>query len=234
MKRCRHWVEVDSKMIDWQQIETVLLDMDGTLLDLHFDNFFWLEHLPRRYAQTHQLDLELAHQELMEKFRQQEGSLNWYCLDYWSEVLALDIPSLKREIQHKVSLRPQVKLFLQRLRNAKIRTLIVTNAHPASIELKMNCTDIGTQVDAIICSHDFNKPKEDPAFWREFAQQQAINKNRSLLIDDSLAVLRSARQFGIKYLLTISKPDSQQPQRKECEFQSIKGFADVMAQDFSR
>lgn len=219
-------------MIDWQQIETVLLDMDGTLLDLHFDNFFWLEHLPRRYAETHQLDFDRAYQELMAKFRQQEGSLNWYCLDYWSEELALDIPSLKREVQHKVALRPQVKPFLQRLRDAQIRTLIVTNAHPASIELKMDCTGIGIQVDAVICSHDFNKPKEDPAFWREFEQQQAINKNRSLLIDDSLAVLRSAKQFGIKYLLTISKPDSQQPHRQECEFRSIKGFADVLAQDF--
>ena len=26
-------------MINWQQIDTVFLDMDGTLLDLHFDNY---------------------------------------------------------------------------------------------------------------------------------------------------------------------------------------------------
>ena len=215
-------------MIDWQHIETVLLDMDGTLLDLHFDNFFWLEHVPRRYAQIHQLDFEQAHQELMAKFSQQEGNLNWYCLDYWSEVLALDIPDLKREIQHKIALRPQVSAFLQYLRNIPIRTLIVTNAHPASIDLKMNCAGLDVQVDGVICSHDFNRPKEAPEFWREFERQHSIDKNHTLLIDDSLAVLRSAKQFGIKYLMSISKPDSRQPAREECEFQSIEDFADMI------
>ncbi|HBT55971.1 MAG TPA: haloacid dehalogenase, partial [Pseudomonas sp.] len=33
-------------MLNWNAIDTVLLDMDGTLLDLHFDNHFWLEHMP--------------------------------------------------------------------------------------------------------------------------------------------------------------------------------------------
>ena len=45
-------------MIDWSCIDTVLLDMDGTLLDLHFDNFFWSEHLPRTYALRHQISKE--------------------------------------------------------------------------------------------------------------------------------------------------------------------------------
>ncbi|MCP4043692.1 MAG: haloacid dehalogenase, partial [Gammaproteobacteria bacterium] len=35
-------------VINWNSIHTVLLDMDGTLLDLHFDNQFWLEHVPLR------------------------------------------------------------------------------------------------------------------------------------------------------------------------------------------
>ena len=43
-------------MIDWDSIDTVLLDMDGTLLDLHFDNYFWTEHLPDIYSRKHQLD----------------------------------------------------------------------------------------------------------------------------------------------------------------------------------
>ncbi|HNG60363.1 MAG TPA: haloacid dehalogenase, partial [Cellvibrionaceae bacterium] len=37
-------------MIPWQAIDTLLLDMDGTLLDLHYDNYFWLEYLPRAFA----------------------------------------------------------------------------------------------------------------------------------------------------------------------------------------
>jgi putative hydrolase of the HAD superfamily len=41
--------------IDWSRIDTVLLDMDGTLLDLRFDNWFWQELIPSRYAAAHGL-----------------------------------------------------------------------------------------------------------------------------------------------------------------------------------
>ena len=71
-------------MFDWEDIDTVLLDMDGTLLDLHFDNHFWLEYVPQRYAEQHGISLDAAKQELMQRYRQVEGTLDWYCVDYWS------------------------------------------------------------------------------------------------------------------------------------------------------
>ena len=46
--------------LPWSDIDTVLLDMDGTLLDLHFDNHFWLEHLPQRYAELHGVSRAMA------------------------------------------------------------------------------------------------------------------------------------------------------------------------------
>ena len=71
--------------------------MDGTLLDLHFDTFFWLEHLPVRYAQLHSIDRDEARQWLHQRIRAEQGTLNWYCLDYWSEELDVDIKALKHE-----------------------------------------------------------------------------------------------------------------------------------------
>ncbi len=44
-------------MIVWDEINTVLMDMDGTLLDLYFDNHFWQELIPLRYAQQNGMDL---------------------------------------------------------------------------------------------------------------------------------------------------------------------------------
>ena len=36
-----HWfARGKRKMLDWTAIRTVLIDMDGTILDLNFDNLF--------------------------------------------------------------------------------------------------------------------------------------------------------------------------------------------------
>ena len=73
--------------LPWNAIDTVLLDMDGTLLDLHFDNHFWLQHLPQRYAELHGVSRALADAELLPLFREHAGTLNWYCTDFWSREL---------------------------------------------------------------------------------------------------------------------------------------------------
>jgi len=93
-------------MVDWHSLETVFLDMDGTLLDLHFDNHFWLEHLPLRYAQKNNLQPQVAKQQLMALLMAQSGSLNWYCTDYWSNRLSLDITGLKAEVGERIGYRP--------------------------------------------------------------------------------------------------------------------------------
>jgi putative hydrolase of the HAD superfamily len=90
----------------WEKIDTVLLDMDGTLLDRYFDDHFWLEHVPGEYARLRGMALEDAKKELFEKYRSQEGTLNWTDLDYWSERLGLDIPTLKRQVDHLIAVHP--------------------------------------------------------------------------------------------------------------------------------
>lgn len=220
-------------MVNWHQIETVFLDMDGTLLDLHYDNYFWLTLVPQRYAEHHELNTDHATRDLFKQFKQHEGSLNWYCLDFWSETLKLDIPKLKQEIKHKIRFRPQVEKFLRQLQESDKETLIVTNAHWDSIRLKLQQTGLERWVDRVLCSHDFDVPKENPVFWPRLQKQHPFDKASTLLIDDSLAVLRSAREYGIAHLLTITQPDSQQPHRKTDEFSSVDHFSDIQLKDRS-
>lgn len=214
-------------MLDWQNIDTVLLDMDGTLLDLHFDTFFWLEHLPLRYAEIHQLDAEQARQWLHSRIVAEQGTLNWYCLDYWTRELNVPIVELKKEVVEKIRFRPQVTDFLQTLKNHDIRSVIVTNAHRGSLNLKIDKTAIDQYVDRVISSHDFGVPKEDQQFWLQLQQQEPFDKERTLLIDDSLSVLKSAQDYGIRYLLSIYQPDSQLPKREIDEFSAIEHFDEI-------
>ncbi len=214
-------------MIDWSTIDTVLLDMDGTLLDLYFDNYFWLEHLPLRYAQHVGRPLELAQAELMARIDREQGTLNWYCLDYWTRELGLDIRQLKEEVQHLIAFRPHVQDFLAELKHSHHRLVLVTNAHRKSLSLKLSITGLDQYFDRLVSSHDFGLPKEDVGFWVALQQIEPYDKGRTLLIDDSASVLHSAHRYGIKHLLTILQPDSRKAPRPESEFPGLLGFEQI-------
>src|SRR5882724_12242766 len=91
-----HTQMLNRAAVDWSVIETVLLDMDGTLLDLRFDNWFWQELIPRRYAAANGLSPPDALELLKPKFHATRGTMQWYCIDYWSRELGLDIARIKR------------------------------------------------------------------------------------------------------------------------------------------
>ena len=215
-------------MIDWKKIDTVLLDMDGTLLDLNFDNHFWLEFVPLRYAENNNLTLEHAKQQLMPRFKQMEGKLEWYCLDYWSNALNLYIAGLKAEISGLITVLPHVVEFLEAVHQSSRQLLLVTNAHRDSLDLKMDKTCLLPFFDQIICSHDYGAPKEQQDFWSELEQQHSVDNQKTLLVDDSLAVLKSARLYGINHLISISKPDSQRAKKEINEFPAIEDFRELM------
>ncbi len=219
-------------MINWDLIDTVMLDMDGTLLDLHFDNFFWLDHLPQRYAEIHQVDLAEANATLKNHIQQYEGTLQWYCLEFWSKALDVDIPSLKEEVKHKIQVRPHVGEFLTRLRALGKKVLLVTNAHPQSLSLKMEVTRIDSLLDVIISSHQFNEPKESQKFWQQLQAFEHFDPERTLFIDDTVRILDSAKTFGIKYLIGIHQPDSNIERRME-QYPAIHHFDEIMPQPVS-
>ena len=214
--------------LDWNAIDTVLLDMDGTLLDLYFDNHFWLEHLPLRYAERHGLDAGQARARLVDLFAAQRGTLNWYCVDYWSRQLQVDIGELKREIRHLIAIRPHVDEFLQRLHASPRQVWLVTNAHRTSIGIKMSHTRLERWFDRVICSHDLAHPKEHPQFWRRLCADHPFDPARTLFIDDTVSVLQAARTFGVRYLLTLLQPDSRQARREATEFPGILHFDEIM------
>ncbi len=215
-------------MIDWSQIDTVFFDMDGTLLDLHFDNYFWLEHLPKRYTELKQIPHAETLQKLHQMFEQLHGSLNWYCLDFWSDELGLDIVELKREVSERIAYRPHVKQFLGALHDRGFELAIVTNAHRGSINLKLEQTDLGQFFDEIICSHDFRAPKEEALFWESLSIKRPFDLNRTVFFDDNETVLSAAKNFGIKHLFSIAQPDSQKAVRTQADFMMVHDFLDLL------
>lgn len=210
--------------LPWRDIDTVLLDMDGTLLDLHFDNHFWLEHLPRRYAEVHGVSVAMAHMELMPLFEKNAGTLNWYCTDFWSSELNLPVKDLKVEIAHLIALRPDAETFLAALKQAGKRVIMITNAHRDSLSLKMERLELAPYFERLISSHDYGYPKENPQFWDALQNDIEFEPARSLFIDDTLPILRSAGRYGIGHLLAVREPDSRKGPKDTEEFEAVEDY----------
>jgi len=207
--------------LNWRDIDTVLLDMDGTLLDLRFDNYFWLTLVPRKYSEARGLTLAAAQAELAPRFAALHGRLEWYCTDHWSRELDLDIAQLKRAAREHIGWLPGAQQFLLAVKQKSKRLLLITNAHHDSLAIKHEHTGVGNHFDALVSSHRYGFPKEQPGFWQALQCEHAFVRERTLFIDDSLPVLRAARAYGIAHLIAVTHPDSTQAARHCEEFQSV-------------
>lgn len=209
---------------NWSEISTVLIDMDGTILDLHFDNHFWLEHLPLRYSEKMSISLTAAKAKLKADYLAVVGTIEWYCLDYWSERTDMPIKELKREIQHLIQLRSDAKDFLLALKASGKDIVMVTNAHPEALSLKIERTQLDQYFDTLYSTHEFGVSKESQLLWQRLQVKHGFDCDKTLFIDDSVEILKSAQQFGIKHLLAVANPDSKKAVNVIKDFPAVTNF----------
>ena len=84
-------------MLDWNSINTVLLDMDGTLIDQRLDNHFFHDFIPELIAKRDDCHIDTVRENAMRLYDQYAGRLEFYCLDFWSQQFNLDLHALTAE-----------------------------------------------------------------------------------------------------------------------------------------
>jgi HAD superfamily hydrolase (TIGR01509 family) len=215
-------------VIPLHEIRYVLLDMDGTLLDKYFDDYFWEHLLPEKVAEKKNISFGKAKEELLKRYKAHEGTLNWTDIDFWSRAAEIDIPALKEQIKHLIEVHPHVEDFLTMLKHQKKKVFLVTNAHYKVLDLKLKKTQIGKYFDEAITSFEIGYPKEMIEFWEKAQKRLGFEKEKSLFIDDTKAVLRTARKFGIRYILYKAYSSSKAEKGTSSEFPSIHDFKELM------
>lgn len=214
--------------VDWDAVDVVMLDMDGTVLDLAFDNFFWGEAVPRAYADARGIAFDAARGELEPHFEALRGTLPWYSLSHWSQLTGVDLQALKRLHRDRIAPLPGSPDFLAGVRGRGTPVWLVTNADPSALDIKMLQTGLDRQFDRLISSHDFDAPKESPEFWTRMHQRHPYDPARALFVDDSPPVLEAARASGIGQVLGLRWPDSSRPARDVPGTTSVDRLADLL------
>lgn len=212
----------------WHDIDTVLLDMDGTLLDKYFDDYFWEHYVPQQFADKQGVTIDSARSELITRYRSVENTLQWTDLDYWTEQLELDIPAMKRALDQMINIHPFVTEFLNYVRRMEKTVILVTAAHSKTLEIKVEKTGIESFFDRMICAEEVGTAKEDTRFWHVLEGIVGFNKERTMLADDTAKVLESAEHYGIKELVHIAKPSSRKPTAYSPRFPSIARFNELI------
>lgn len=216
-------------VVPFENIGYVLLDLDGTILDKRFDDTFWHELVPERYASARGIGVEEAREHLFSTYRSHEGTLKWTDLDFWSEELGLDIPALKRELGHMIGALPHAEDFLREMHSGDREVHLLTNAHKKSVSLKFELTGIGRHFDSVLTSNELGAPKETPEFWERAAELAGFDPERSLFVDDTEEVLRAAREFGVRYVFHKARSSSAKEPEGSGEFPFITDFDEFLA-----
>ena len=211
-----------------QRCATLMLDMDGTVLDLAYDNYVWRDLVPRRYAVRNGLSLDASRRHLFDLYGKVDGDLEWYCLDHWSDRLDMDIIGLHHDIRHRIGYLPGAREFLDVVRETEVRVMLVTNSHPGTLELKDAVTGLGDYFDDMHSSHTYGHAKESQDFWQALTDETGVDPETTLFVDDTQRVLRSAQEYGIDSLVTVTLPDTSAPARTGSDFAGVETLAELL------
>ena len=218
----------DLKKINWHKINNILLDMDGTILDLSFDDYIWNRKVPENLAKVKNIDLNEAQIMLNQKMTAVKSTLNWYSFKYWKKSLGIDIDLIEEKFKHRIKFREDALSFLESKLVSTKRTILVTNADKKGLNRKLKASGLEKYFQNIVCSHDYNHAKEEELFWKKLRTKCRLNFDQTLLIDDNLQVLEAAQGAGVKYLRGISKPNSKAKSKESHDYLLINKFQKIL------
>lgn len=210
------------------QVELILFDMDGTLLDLNFDQVFWLQTMPRHWAAVHGHDPSDALSQIMPRLMAQRGTLNWYSLRHWEREFNIDLEALNHAQRHQIRLLPDTPQVLTALRQAGKRLWLLTNADPLIMAIKLEETHIAPYFEQIITSHEIGLSKEETGFWDQLQQRHPFDASRAIFVDDTPSVLENARHAGLAEIFAMGQPDLTRPAVTHDGFVTLGRLAELL------
>ena len=151
-------------MVKLNSTTAILSDLDGVILDLKYDIKFWQSWLPEHVANQTNQSIEETQAEIQAEINKQRGTLNFYNLSYWDDLLNVDCMQIIKENEEKCSYLEGSYEALLKLSTLKNPKHILTNGDPRVQEYKAHSQDFRRFFDSIFYSMHAGYPKEKRNF----------------------------------------------------------------------
>ena len=182
----------------FKDIECLLIDMDGVILDNAYDNDFWQNQIPEVIADSKSIAFDDAKRLAIQIFNYKKNTKDWYDVDYWSNMLDIDIEAQKRSEKSfsRISLYDGVIDTLSVLKN-KTKMILITNAHRKTLNIKLEKYNLTPYFDEMVCAHELNYVKEDIQLWYMLRSKYRLDYEKTLLVEDTINNINVGLSAGI-------------------------------------
>tara|TARA_B000000477_G_scaffold119756_1_gene120519 strand:+ start:389 stop:1042 length:654 start_codon:yes stop_codon:yes gene_type:complete len=182
----------------FKDIECLLIDMDGVILDNAYDNDFWQNQIPEVIADSKGIEFDDAKRLAIQIFNYKKNTKDWYDVDYWSNMLDIDIEAQKRSEKSfsRISLYDGVIDTLSVLKN-KTKMILITNAHRKTLNIKLEKYNLTPYFDEMVCAHELNYVKEDIQLWYMLRSKYRLDYEKTLLVEDTINNINVGLSAGI-------------------------------------
>ena len=191
-------------MVKLNSTTAILLDLDGVILNLDYDIKFWESWLPEHLASQSNQSLKEVKTKIQAEIDIQRGTLNFYDLNYWDDLLSVDCMEIIREQEEKCSYLEGSYEALQRLSAMQNPKHILTNGDPRAQEYKAETQNFLEFFDSIFYSMHTGYPKEEKEFWALARHNLNLDFEDAIFIDDDFKVVTAAIKVGIKKVIWIT------------------------------
>ena len=208
-------------MVKLNSTTAILSDLDGVILDLAYDIKFWELWLPEQVANQTNKSVEETKAEIKAEIDIQRGTLNFYDLNYWDDLLNVDCMQIFKEKTERCSYLGGSYEALQRLSTLKNPKYILTNGDPRIQEYKAETQNFLEFFDSIFYSMHVGYPKESKEFWALARHNLNLDFEDTIFIDDDFKVATAAAKAGIKQVAWITPGKNRILQNKVETFASL-------------
>ena len=191
-----------------KDIECLLIDMDGVLLDNTYDNNFWQNQIPNVLAEKKNITFDDAKRLAIQIFNFKKNTKDWYDVDYWSNMLDIDIEAQKKSEASlsKIKLYDNVIYTLSELKK-DMRLILITNAHRKTLNIKLGKFNIEPYFHEMVCAHELYYVKEELQLWHMLRSRYRLDFNKTVLVEDTLNNINVALSAGVSSAVYVGDED---------------------------